>query len=85
MSKAEPTGFRPLQRHDLEPELQPTTADVIEAITEALDAAVELAEPQQTAARCLTILTRMQAASNGHIDANELLTALRRLVADWQS
>jgi hypothetical protein len=73
-----------LQRRDLEPEPQPTIQDVIEGIAEALSRAVELAEPARTAARCLTLSARVRAAALGHVDADELLTSLRRLTARWE-
>jgi hypothetical protein len=73
---------RPLD-HDLEPDPEPTVTDVLEGIGGALDAAVDLASPRQTAARCLTISGRVQVAVAGHITPDELLGALRRLVADW--
>jgi len=73
------------ERFDLEPEPQPDVADVIDGIAEALEVAVELAEPPRTAARCLTITTRLRAATAGHITPDELLGGLRRLVADWRS
>ncbi len=74
-----------LQRYDLEPEPapEPTVQDVIEGLADALSAAVELAEPQQTATRCLTLLARVQAAKVGYVDADELLISLRRLIQDW--
>jgi hypothetical protein len=72
-------------RHDLEPEPQPTIQDVIEGIAEALGAAVDLAEPKRTAARCLTVLARLRAGVAGYTDADETLAALRRLMADWRS
>jgi hypothetical protein len=76
----------PLQRHDLEPEPvpQPTVTDVLEDIAAALDRAVDLAAPALTTARVRTIQARVQAASRGHVTADELLMALRRLVQDWQ-
>ena len=73
-----------LERFD-EPTPQPSTQDVLEGIAEALKAAVELAEPMQTSARTLTLLTRIQAAADGHVDGDELLRSLRRLTRGWQS
>jgi hypothetical protein len=64
---------------------QPTVTDVIEGLAAALAVAVELAEPQRTAARCLTIQTRMQVAADGSITPDELLGCLRWLVADWRA
>jgi hypothetical protein len=62
---------------------EPAVTDVLEGIHEALDAAVDLAAPARTAARCLTIQARIAAAARGHVTADEMLSALRRLVADW--
>jgi hypothetical protein len=75
------------ERYDLEPEPdpQPTVTDVLEGVATALQAAVELAEPMQTSARCLTILTRVQAAADGHMTADELLRSLERLTRGWHS
>ncbi len=75
------------ERFDLapEPDPSPTVTDVLGGIAGALEAACELAEPKLTAARALTITTRIQAAARGHLDADELLTGLRRLVADWRA
>jgi hypothetical protein len=75
------------ERFDLEPEpaTQPTITDVIEGIATALEAAVELAEPKLTAARCLTVQTRLAAMAAGHVTPDELLASLRRLAADWRA
>jgi hypothetical protein len=75
------------ERYDLEPEPEPepTVADVLEGVAAALEAAVDLAAPALTTARVRTILTRVQSASRGHVTADELLTALRRLVQDWRA
>ncbi len=73
------------QRFDLEPDPQPAISDILEGVAVALQAAVELAEPMQTSARTLTLLTRVQAAASGHIDTDELLASLRRLTRGWQS
>ncbi len=73
------------ERFDLEPAPAPTVTDVIAGIAEALEQAVELAEPHQTAARTLTLLTRVQAAAGGHVTPDELLTSMRRLVAEWRA
>lgn len=73
------------ERYDFEPTPQPTITDVLEGIAAALQAAVELAEPMQTSARCLTLLTRVQAAASGHIDVDELLRSLQRLTLGWRS
>jgi len=72
------------QRFD-EPPPEPTVADVLEGIAAALELACELAEPKRTAARCLTIQTRIAAAGNGHLTADELLASLRRLGGEWLS
>ena len=74
-----------LERHDLEPVPEPTVTDVLEGVATALQAAVELAEPMQTSARTLTLLTRVQAAASGHVTPDELLASLRRLTHGWQS
>jgi hypothetical protein len=74
-------------RHDLAPEPvpQPDVSDVLEGIAAALEQAVDLVEAKRTAARCLTIQTRVQAAVNGHVTGDELLRSLDRLVQDWRS
>lgn len=72
-----------LERHDLEPEPQPTTQDVIEALADVLGRAVELAEPARSAARALTVAARLRTAANGHLDPAELLGSLSRLTQDW--
>jgi hypothetical protein len=72
-------------RKDRESVPSPTVPDVLEGIAAVLDDAVELAEPRRTTARCLTIAARVQAAANGHVDADELLTSLRRLQSDWRA
>lgn len=71
------------ERYDLEPEPQPTTQDVIEAVADVLGRAVELATPARTAARCLTLHARLRAAAAGHLTAAELLHSLNRLTQDW--
>jgi len=78
---------RPLQRHDLEPDPapQPATSDVLEQVADALELAVDLSKPHQTAARCLTLLTRLNGAVDGHVTTEELLASLRRLMADWRA
>ncbi len=81
----EPTGFHPLQRYDLEPTPQPEASDIIEGVTAVLEVAVELAQPGRTAARTLTVLSRLMAAADGHVTPDELLASLRRLVQDWRS
>jgi hypothetical protein len=78
---------RPRERFDLEPEPipEPTVADVIEGITDALAAAIEKAEPQRSTARCMTILARLKAATAGYVDPDELLTALRMQAQEWRA
>jgi hypothetical protein len=73
-----------LERFD-EPPPEPTVIDVLEGVAAALQAAVELAEPKQTAARTLTLLTRVQAAAGGHMTPDEMLASLRRLTHGWHS
>ena len=73
----------PTARFDLEPTPQPDVADVLDGIAEVLGDAVDLADPKRTSARCLTVLARVRSARAGHLTADELLTSLRRLQADW--
>lgn len=76
----------PRERFDLaEPIPQPDANDVIEGVTAALEAAVDLSKPHQTAARTLTLLTRLNAAVLGHVTPDECLLSLRRLMADWRT
>lgn len=76
-----------LQRYDLDPEpaLQPTVTDVLEGVGAALEAAVEPAEPQRTAARTMSVLHCVQAASSRQDGAAELLVSLNRLTQDWRA
>jgi hypothetical protein len=73
------------ERHDLEPIPEPTVQDVLEGIADALVTAVDLAEPQRSTTRALTILARIHAAAHVHMTADELLTSLRRLQSDWRA
>jgi len=77
----------PLERHDLAPEPtpEPTVVDVLEGVTDALDAAVAASEPRLTTARASLVLARMKAASAGYLDADELLATLALQAQEWRS
>ena len=80
-----PTARPALERHDLEPDPEPTVQDVLEGLGEVLDVAVDLAEPRRSAARCLTVAGRVRAATSGHLTADELLGTFRHLLAGWRA
>jgi hypothetical protein len=75
------------ERFDLAPEPipEPTAADTIAGIAEALEAAIDLDAPERTNARCIMIVAQARAVGAGYLDPDELLTSLGRLAQDWRA
>jgi hypothetical protein len=73
-----------LERHD-EPPPRPAASDLLEAITGALEVAVDPAEPQCTTTRAYSVLVRLRSGLHlAHDDGGEAtIRELERLVRSW--